>query len=183
MLLTRYRWVFAKLQQVSLGRIRKDFIILVIYSKAIQWHSFNLSSYNWMNFRVYQIGVSRPFSKLGRAFAKCRDAQTLMLIPRLAWISDMTPGRLALNGKILEISPHQNTGNFHVRSYWSTFLPCNSCVRRWFWLIIFGSRTLNVVKSTNSIAGIPVWAYKLILQSLFVIFIKPTLNFSIMYQG
>ena len=30
-----------------------------------------------MNFRVYQIGVSRSFSELAKAFSKCKDTQIL----------------------------------------------------------------------------------------------------------
>ena len=66
-------------REVAVGFIRdlQKRISLVIYNKTIQWHIFNLSSYNWMNFCVYQIGVSRSFSELARAVAKCKDTQTL----------------------------------------------------------------------------------------------------------
>ena len=56
---------------------KKILVIVVIYNKTIQRHNLDLPSYNWMNLGVYQIGMSRSFSELAKAIAKCKDTQTL----------------------------------------------------------------------------------------------------------
>ena len=123
-----------------------------------------------MNFDVYQIGLFRSFSELARAVAKCKDVQTL------AYISGSDPKLVEdVNTSMREILMSEVTD----LPFYHVILASEDIFGRLF----LGSRTLRVVKSTWQGPGvIPVWASKLISQSFFVMFIKSTLIFSIMYK-